>query len=394
MLKRVLCLALAFTVCMGMMTAFAVSEDEVVEIYKDHRGREVAILGGADSFAESIVEFIPGSPWTWDELDKNPEDILGVPDRAGYDNGKALTLGAGGVIVLEFKRLLVNGEGDDIYVFEVGDQVEDTMVEVSADLENWYYVGRAKGSTASVDLGADDSEAPADLKYKYVRLTDLYEYPTGNYPGADVDAVACINSKPAASGSAWANDELAYADMLNLIPEVLVDTDLTQDITRAEFAAVCVKVYENLSGVEAIPAVNNPFEDCNDVDVLKAYNIDAVLGTSATTFDPDLLLNREQAATMLTNVFKKVALKGWTQATAGQYTLDYDMPAPFADDAKISWWAKDSVYFMAANEIISGTGNGCFAPRNITDRETAEGYANATREQALLIAVRMVNNLG
>ena len=200
------------------------------------------------------------------------------------------------------------------------------------------------------------------------------------------------NLKPA-SGSAWASAELAKADALGLIPESLVDADLTQSITRAEFAAVAVKVYEALSGTVAIPIVNNPFTDCNDVEVLKAYNIGAVNGTSATTYDPDALLNREQAATMLTRVYKKIALPGWTLAADSQFTLAYEKPAAFADDAQISSWAKDSVYFMAANKLINGVGDNLFAPKNTTPAEEALGYANATREQALIIAARMVENL-
>ena len=194
--------------------------------------------------------------------------------------------------------------------------------------------------------------------------------------------------------SNWAKPELERADALGLIPDILAGKDLREDITRGEFAAVVVKLYEDLAGTAAIPAINNPFTDCKDVDVLKAYNIGAVNGTSPTTYDPDALLNREQMATMLTRVFKKVSLAGWTLETDSQFTLPYTMPAPFADDANISDYARDSVYFMAANQIINGVGDNCFAPKNTTDKEAAEGYANATREQALLIALRMVENLG
>ena len=48
---------------------------------------------------------------------------------------------------------------------------------------------------------------------------------------------------------------------------------------------------------------------------------------------------------------------------------------------------------MAANGIINGMGGNLFAPRNMTPDQEALGYANATREQALAIAVRMVENL-
>jgi hypothetical protein len=196
------------------------------------------------------------------------------------------------------------------------------------------------------------------------------------------------------NASGWAQEELKKADGLGLIPDSLRTQDLTKPITRAEFAAVAVKVYEALSGTAAIPVVNNPFTDTRDVEVLKAFNVGITTGTSATTFSPDDLLNREQAATMLTRVFKKVTLSGWTIQTDSQFTLPYSKPAPFADDANISDYAKDSVYFMAANGIINGTGLNMFSPRATTSAEQASGYAQATREQALLIAVRMVVNLG
>ena len=91
--------------------------------------------------------------------------------------------------------------------------------------------------------------------------------------------------------------------------------------------------------------------------------------------------------------FKRATMNGWTIQNDSEFKLNYTKPAPFADDNKISDWAKDSVYFMAANGIINGVGNNQFAPKNTTTDEEARGYANATREQALIIAVRMVENL-
>ena len=208
--------------------------------------------------------------------------------------------------------------------------------------------------------------------------------------GKEVDDAA---NKPVFDASNWAKPELEQAAELGLIPESLQNTDLTKPITRAEFAAVAVKAYEALSGTPAIPAVNNPFTDTTDVEVLKAFNVGITAGTAADEFSPDTLLNRETAATMLTRVFKKVSVVGWTLQTDGQFTLDYTQPAPFADDEKISTWARDSVYFMFANGIINGMGNNLFAPKATTDAEKAQGYATATREMAIIIATRMVLNL-
>ena len=48
---------------------------------------------------------------------------------------------------------------------------------------------------------------------------------------------------------------------------------------------------------------------------------------------------------------------------------------------------------MNAKGIINGVGDNKFAPKNTTPAEEAIAYANATREQAIIIATRMVNNL-
>lgn len=191
--------------------------------------------------------------------------------------------------------------------------------------------------------------------------------------------------------SDWATFTIFDAYENGLIPDCLLEADLSQPITRAEFAAVCVKACEKLSGTPALPASVNPFTDTQDLEVLKAYNLGVTQGTSSTTFSPDLLLNREQAATMLTRAFKRTTIPGWPQ---NDPPLAYTKPANFADDAAISDWARDSVYFMAANDIIEGIGNNLFAPRAVTSDQEAIGYAQATREQALIIATRMVLNLG
>jgi hypothetical protein len=193
--------------------------------------------------------------------------------------------------------------------------------------------------------------------------------------------------------SEWASPELARADALGLIPDSIRGRDMTRSITRAEFAAVVVKVYESLSGTKAAPAATNPFTDTTDPDVLKAFNEDLAVGVAADLFDPDALLNREQAATMLTRVVKKISFPDWTYATDDRYELSFPEQPPFEDDASISPWAKDSVYYMVANGIITGADDDAFSPRGVTTEEEAGGLASTTREQALVLAVRMVENL-
>ena len=199
------------------------------------------------------------------------------------------------------------------------------------------------------------------------------------------------------SASPWAQSELQEAAALGLIPVRLQDADLTEPITRAEFAAVSVKCYEALTETEAEPMDANPFTDTTDAEVLKAVRIGTTNGTGASSFSPDLPLSREQAATMLARLYKKIELDGWTLETDEEYKDEFrsrfDMPEAFADDENISGWAKDSVYFMKAKGIIGGIGNNRFAPRPLTSEEEESGFAQATREQAILIAKRMVQKL-
>ncbi|NPV93325.1 MAG: S-layer homology domain-containing protein [Firmicutes bacterium] len=217
----------------------------------------------------------------------------------------------------------------------------------------------------------------------------------GNWEGGTRNAAVLQEApKDYANASSWATAGLDKASGLGLIPDILKGADLTRPITRKEFAAVSVKLYEKLSGKTAMPAAVNPFKDTNDPEVLKAYHVDITSGIAADKFGPDVVLNREQAAAMLTRVFKKVFVPGWTLKNDGKFAFDYAMPPRFADDAKISDWAKPSVYFMVSHGIISGMGNNTFGPRNITTAEQAAGYANATREQALNISLGVLEKLG
>lgn len=385
MKKRLVSLLLAVLMLAAMVPA-AFAADYT---FTDRNGDEVLVPDGA--WAARVVSFEPGDPWTSHDKFKDPEKVLGVSDW----NGKTWTqsegdmcLGAGGVLVLEFNVNIFDGPGDDIYVFEVGDDVEATKVEVSSDLKTWYEAGVAEGKTAGVDL---NGKVPEGSRFRYVRLTDQKEHPNGEWPGADIDAVAGLNIK--VISSAWAETELEKAEEYDLIPDVLQGVDYSKPITRLEFAAVAVKTYENMAGTKALPAVVNPFTDCSDTEVLKAYNLGVVNGISDTSFAPDELLSREQAAAMLTRVFKRATIPGWTLDNDAAYPLEFTYPAAFADDAHISAYAKESVYFMAANSIINGMEDNKFAPKNTTSAEEAQHYANATREQALAIAVRMVDNL-
>ena len=192
--------------------------------------------------------------------------------------------------------------------------------------------------------------------------------------------------------SPWARKELERALELDIIPLALLEPtiDLRRPISRLEFASVALKAYENLSKTTVPPVEHNPFTDTEEMDALKTLDVGIMVGFSQTIFSPHTELTREQAATVLTRMYKCATMEGWSFETDADYPLVYTPAEPFADDADISNWAKDSVYFMAASGIIQGVGHNVFAPRAVTSVQQAAGYALATREQAVLLALRMV----
>ena len=298
-------------------------------------------------------------------------------------------------------------------------------IEYSQEDDNWEEVGYISTMEMKVTIDGKEYEDYLDMNYSEKNLEvsngdfcGIYEtlglaelhvdsevraqvrYSGWYFPNSISDSrfsdwseELVLNKKTDFTASEWAQSELANATELGLVPDGLKDKDLTQSITREEFAEVSVKAYEALTGKKATPATINPFKDTTNPEVLKAYALGITTGTSDTTFEPNLLLNREQAATMLTRTYKKATIDGWTIHDDSKYPLEYTKSNIFADDEKISSWAKDSVYFMNANGIINGVGDNKFAPKNVTSAEEAVGYANATREQAIIIATRMVKNL-
>lgn len=195
----------------------------------------------------------------------------------------------------------------------------------------------------------------------------------------------------------WSTPELQDAADNGLIPDVLVGKDMTKPITRGEFAAVSVNLFEAMTGGRAVMASDCPFTDIAEDEsrnyILKAYNIGAVNGMSETTYEPSALLQREQLATMLTRVYKRSEWPEWTLETDDEYTINYSGVRKFDDDSLISDYAKPSVYFMVKYNVLSGIGDNKFAPRNTTSAEEASGYANATREQAVVMSLRSFENL-
>lgn len=219
----------------------------------------------------------------------------------------------------------------------------------------------------------------------YFRMRFQFQKPDGSFVYSPFSNIVEIGT-PAfyEKASTWAEAELQAAYANDLIPDILIGADMTQPITREEFAELTVRLCEKTIENNIMPASPNPFTDTANPQILKAYNLGITTGTSKTTFSPRELINREQCATMLFRAIKAIAPNA-----------DYNISGvkDFPDQKDISSWAVEGTKYMFKLGIIKGDSNGNFMPKAVTPSQEAVKYGMATREAAILMTVRTFDKL-
>ena len=172
------------------------------------------------------------------------------------------------------------------------------------------------------------------------------------------------------TASTWARAGIVSAVKDGLVPAGLQD-NYKDMITRSQFAALSVALYEAMSGETAPAPGENPFSDTDDPVVLQANALGIVKG-SGGKFAPNDLVTRQEMALMLSRVYTKL---GGTIPQAASTT--------FADDGDISPWTglKEAIAFMSDKGILKGT-DGKYNPKS-----------NASIQEAIAVALRMFENL-
>ena len=182
---------------------------------------------------------------------------------------------------------------------------------------------------------------------------------------ASVMLVPCTTAF-ATTPTAWAQADVAKADSLGLVPISLASA-YQSNITRAEFCALAVRLYEKVNG--EITQRGPAFNDTDDVNVRKMANLGIVTGRGGNRFDPDASISRQEAAIILARL----------SAAVGK-PLDDSEPT-FADSDQIADWATKDVGKMQASGIMTGSNN-AFDPNG--------AY---TREQSIITILRVWNNV-
>jgi outer membrane protein OmpA-like peptidoglycan-associated protein len=188
MLSRMALIALAACAIAPLAQA---QEASAGKAYPDGRGGEVVLPLGDLSFADEVVSFQRGDPSAADGH-SIPEKALGAPDYSDAVDDNYLTLGCGGELVVRFAdNALGDVDGPDIFVFEIGPAVESTLLAISKDGSEWVDVGEIAGAVAAIDIrGAAN---PFDT-YSFLKITGSRTACFGEWPGADIDAIAAIGA--------------------------------------------------------------------------------------------------------------------------------------------------------------------------------------------------------
>lgn len=154
--------------------------------------REICLPLGARSFADIAVAFRSGEKPSRAPFDF-PGSALGEPNYRSTSSADFISLGCDGELVLQFTdNVLVDVEGVDLYVFEIGPIVERTELAISVDGRAWTEVGVIEGARSDVDIRP---YAKKGERYGFVRLRNAGKACGGQHAGADIDAVAAVGAE-------------------------------------------------------------------------------------------------------------------------------------------------------------------------------------------------------
>lgn len=175
--------------------------------------------------------------------------------------------------------------------------------------------------------------------------------------------------------SSWAQAEFDEARGKGLVlPEA--DSNYQGNITRELFSKLIVNLVEQVTATPVTITIANPFTDTNNTDIIKAYQLGIVNGTSSTTFSPNNLITREQVAAMMMRAARKL-----DQLMGHNFTSIQLMGDPtFSDWTDISSWALMDIREANALGIMNGVGGNRIAP-----------LGNTTVEQSVLLILRVYN---
>lgn len=176
--------------------------------------------------------------------------------------------------------------------------------------------------------------------------------------------IVVADKSASAQVSKWAMKDYALAKGNGLVDKPH-DHSYQEPISRYDFAALAIQMLETATSqnlyTEEVGLGHSPFKDVDDWRITWANVNGIIQGTGLNKFSPTNTITREQAATLMLNVYKqaqRVLSIGQDESQQEPYAV-----AVFADDSSIAKWAKENVYIATELSIMKGTGSNKFTPK-------------------------------
>jgi hypothetical protein len=303
-----------------------------------------------------------GGVMSWDFFLKGEDDFTGHTSFEAYTTDPFLSAHPLADKSASLPRLSVLANGSPATSLAVRTGVQVQLVAQYADGSEASGVVWTSADPSLLEVSADGVLTPKATGS--VRISAAVAGNRGVI-GAEIPA-AVVDLRAA---SPWAFDDVTAYYLHQLLP-VSLCSDFQSGVTRAEFARMVyqfVLVTHGWSNVRA----SLDFTDISDSEdglyILMCKGAGLFEGTSKTTFSPDRIVTREEAAAVL------VRLAGYLDGKdcTGSGSLSY------ADGASVSAWAREYVSAATDAGILRGAA-GSFRPS-----------APMTREQLAVAMERM-----
>lgn len=369
--------------------SFTMPEDDVtIYVYFDYAGRysitkdvegdgSIYVRSSADKGDTVWIEASPnagqsltslrvfyGEPWAygdkgyygyWDEADVHYSE---------YWDAYYFTMPADDVVV--YARFTDGATVDVI----AGDHGDAKVSSRYAEKGDWVYI------TAYPDEGYEvDSVTVTDSLGRSVKVTELsYDYFLFTMPGTSVDVKVTFRAKDYDVFYDVSRGDWYYKAVRFVHEKGIMEGTGTHyfspeaDLSRGMLATILYRLEgsPSVSGYSGFSDVADTAYYAKAVAWAKANGI--VNGVTATAYEPDTAVTREELAAILC---RYAAFKGKDTA------ISYDYLAGFSDANTSHVYARPALNWAVAYDIINGQGNGVLAPRATATRaEVAQVLMN------------------
>lgn len=192
-------------------------------------------------------------------------------------------------------------------------------------------------------------------------------------------AAVCLPGMTAAGYqvSDWATEDVDRAVRCALVSETLLEAGAEAAVTRGDFAAISVNLYQALSGEDVEAALSgaaaSPFTDCDAWAVTAAARAKLVNGFDDGTFRPAASIRRQDLCMMLGNTLSAAGVLLWQPDSEA-------ILAAFPDGGEVMDYARGAVALMVELGVVKGTDNDGVV--------TLDPFGETTVEQAVAMAIR------